>query len=138
LKILGYEILETGDNPIPLNRENIWIWIRIICNIHKIIFIIIKLEFLKWFYNTTFGMAITHKAWEKYKESPLFNFRYREMGIKYAIDSFNVNEFSFFKSKVWKDSVFLKELFFHPYETLDELLDSDTYWKKMWAEKISS
>lgn len=129
MKLLGYEIME--------GHEKNWkYWATFTLKLPSFIKFVAINEVEKLFYSTPWGIAITHKTWENYKQSPLFAFRYKQLGINYAVESLSLKEFSFFRKKVWNDDDFMKELFWHPFETMDGLLESDTFWKQKWAAKL--
>ena len=131
MKILGYDIMEGRE-------KNFNYWATFTLNLPSFIGFVAVNEVKKLFYNTPYGIAITHKTWENYKQSPLFAFRYEQLGINYAVESLSMKEFGFFRRKVWNDDAFLKELFWHPFATMDELIDSDNFWKQKWAAKLEN
>lgn len=136
MKFFGYEILNTGDAVIPFNWANRKFWLSVARHGHTITSHIIQLEARRLFGFTVWGMAITHKTWERYKHSPLFGFRYKQIGIDYAVESFSIQEFNFFRRQVWSDKEFLTDLFWHPYETLYDLVEEDTFWKERWVKAL--
>ncbi len=75
------------------------------------------------------GKCFTHKTWEKYRESDLFELRAKELGHLEAARMFSYNEFIYFRKKVWKDVKFLASIFPWPYTVLRELEEQDSLYK---------
>ncbi len=131
MRIFGYEVMKG-------QPQDAKFWLTFVVCLPQMIGFIVWNELRKQFYQTVWGIGIYHKTFERYKNSPLFSFRYKELGIQYAIEAFSMREFTFFRRQVWNDKPFLTELFWHPYETVGELLESDTYWKKVWSAKLEN
>ena len=137
MKLFGYDlVIDKQGKSIPFKDITLKLWVGLLFYLPSVFYEIVKMELRRRFFHSIYGVAIYHRTWEVYKESPLFKYRYQEVGIEHAIDAFTIKEFDFFRSKVLKDKEFMKDVFFHPYEVLDELLDSDVMWKQRWANKI--
>jgi hypothetical protein len=80
--------------------------------------------------NSPWGRCLTHKTFEVYKNSPLFEYRAHDFGPLEAARMLTYSEFKFFKSKVWGDKEFLASIFPWPYQTLKELEGTDYLYKR--------
>lgn len=128
------KITDKDGNDVPLSFSTFHIWLMFLPLMIKLI---VGIRFNQWFYNNTlWGVAFIHKTWETYKESPLFAARYHSYGIEKAVSLFTIEEFEYYLKKTWNNKTFLKELLFHPYKTVCDLIDSDVYWKEKSFARI--
>ena len=89
----------------------------------------IKFNIAKWqvkrFWDSKKGIALTHKVFDMYKESPLYKNRRQFFSAMECVELFTWDEFVHFRSKAMDDPEIRFTIFREPDKILDELREKD-------------
>ena len=96
---------------------------------NKIRFIILKF-LLETFWKSKRGIALTHLAFDKYKNSILFEERLKHFGSFEAAKMLSYNEYKHFINKVRSNKKTMFTIFIRPDTILNKYLSKDEHLKK--------
>jgi hypothetical protein len=95
----------------------------------KIVISIIKFKlhsiWLRVISPTPWYRALIISSWIKYKESPLFRYRWIEFSREMAAELYSYQEHKLFMSKVKEDKKLMKKILWNPYSILNEDTEDD-------------
>lgn len=87
--------------------------------------------FIRTFWKSKWGLAITLSTWEEYRNSPLFEERMKYFGSIEAAKLFSWSEFKFFKNKVLKNKERISEIIWFPGRIVKRVGDRDISIRKL-------
>ena len=85
----------------------------------------IDITFIKIFWRSIWGKALSFSIWDSYKKSILFEERTKYFGTYGAAELFSFNEFKYFQTKLLKDRYFKTAWLIFPYIIFDRTYDDN-------------